>query len=90
MNKKRKKTNPRRVPATQADVKRAAKSGVTEAVSATQAIFFTVLMDKEGWDREKLTEFWGKVRDLSDEIIEKRVSVSDLKRVLREEAKIYI
>ena len=41
--KSHKKTNPRRIPATAADVKKAAKSGVEEAVSATQAIFFTVL-----------------------------------------------
>ena len=90
MGKKRGKVNPRRVPATAADVKKAAKSGVKETVSAVQTIFFTVLMDKEGWDKEKLRDFWGKVKDLSDEIVEKRVSISDLKNVLREEAQIYI
>lgn len=82
----RKKTNPRRIPATAEDVKKAAKSSVAETVSATQAIFFTVLRDKEGYDNERLAEFWRKIKDLSDEILTGYVSIGDLKRVLREEA----
>ena len=87
---KRKKVNPRKRPATAADVKKAVKASVQETVSNTQAIFFTVLMDKEGYDKEKLRDFWKKVQNLSDEIIEGRVSISDLRCVLREEAGIYI
>ena len=34
--KNHKKTNPRKIPVTAADVKKAAKSGVEEAVSATK------------------------------------------------------
>ena len=89
-HKKTKKVNPRRRPATAEDVKRAAKAGVDETVSATQAIFFTVLRDKEGYDKEQLTKFWQEVKDLSDEILEGYVSINDLKRVLREEVGIYI
>ena len=87
---KPKKINPRRRPATAADVKKAAKTGVEEAVSATQAIFFTVLRDKKGYDNDELQDFWDEVKVLSEEILEKRVSISDLRYVLREEAGIYI
>lgn len=90
MAKRRKKTNPRKIPATAADVKRAAKEGVDGTVSGVQAIFFTVLRDKEGYDKERLHEFWENVKKLSEEIIEGRVTISDLRQVLREEAGIYI
>ena len=89
-SRKRGGVNPRRKPATQADVEKAVKSGVKEAVAGAQAIFFTVLRDKEGYDKEKLQEFWKKVTVLSEEILEGRVSISDLRYVLREEAEIYI
>ena len=88
--KNHKKTNPRKIPVTAADVKKAAKSGVEEAVSATQAIFFTVLRDNEGYDNERLADFWRAVKDLSEGIIEGYVSISDLKHVLKEEAGIRI
>ena len=87
---KKRRVNPRRRPATVADVKKAAKSGVAEAVSGTQTIFFSVLRDKVGWDNEQLRDFWQKVKDLSDEVVEGRISISDLRCVLREEAGIYI
>ena len=90
MAKKRKKTNPRRVPATLADVKKAAKIGLNEAVSDTQVIFFTVLRDKEGYEKEDLHRFWDKVKKLSEEIVEGYVTISDLRHTLREEAEIYI
>ena len=83
MSRKNRKVNPQRRPKPDTD-------GVRKAVSSTQAIFFTVLRDKEGYDKEKLADFWENVNKLSEEIIEGRVSVSDLKRVLREEAEIYI
>ena len=87
---KSKKVNPNRRPATQADVKKAAKSGVEGSVSTTQGIFFSVLRDKEGFDKERLQDFWANVRKLSDEIVEGRVSVADLRLVLREEDDIFV
>lgn len=83
MSRKNRKINPQRRPKPDTD-------SVRKAVSGTQAIFFTVLRDKEGYDKDKLLDFWENVNKLSEEIVEGRVSVSDLKRVLREEAEIYI
>jgi len=46
---KRKKVNPRRCPATIADVKKAQERAQSFALDAAWAIFFTALRDKEGF-----------------------------------------
>lgn len=43
----KKKVNPRRIPATLADVQRAKKEAQDFAITATWAIFYTVMRDKE-------------------------------------------
>ena len=48
MSGKSKKVNPRRQPATKADVERAKRSAVAKAIRQTQAIVFSALADKEG------------------------------------------
>ena len=58
------KTNPRRKPATQADVKRAKDKATSDACRACMAIFFTVLLDKERADKETLQRVWGEVESL--------------------------
>ena len=47
-----KRINPRRIPATQADVQRAKDTATADACRVTLAIFFTALLDKEGMDAE--------------------------------------
>ena len=79
-----KKVNPRRQPATQADCDRAWQKGVVDGVSNACAIFLTVLLDKfNGADH--IQEVWREINKLSEEVREKRVSVSDLRRVLADE-----
>ena len=80
-----KKTNPRRKPASQADVDRAKRLAVQEAARYAWAIVFTVLMDKEHATPEILQRVWSEVDSLSGEIAEERVSVADLIDVLRQE-----
>lgn len=87
---KPKKVNPRRIPCTQANVDRARDQGVTEAVRASMAIFMTVLLDKEGADKEILQRAWGEIESLSQSVKEKRVSIPDPKRVLNDEYDIQI
>lgn len=82
------KTNPRRKPATQADVKRAKDKATSDACRACMAIFFTVLLDKERADKETLQRVWGEVESLSDSVAKGYVSISDLMRVLRDEYEI--
>lgn len=78
------KTNPRRQPATQADVDRAWDRGVIAGVNNAVVIFLTVLVDKfNGADH--IADVWQEINKLSEEIKEGRVSCADLRTVLREE-----
>lgn len=78
------KTNPRRQPATQADVDKAWDRGVIAGVNNAVVIFLSVLVDKfNGADH--IADVWQEINKLSEEIKEGRVSFADLKTVLKEE-----
>lgn len=80
-----KRVNPRRRPATLADVEKARKQAQSEAVKYAWAIMFSVLRDKEGWGVVRLKRLWDEVEDLSDSIEKGYVSVQDLLETLEEE-----
>ena len=78
------KRNPRTIPKTQADVDKAFDRGVTAGVRKASAIFLTVLCDKfNGGDY--IREVWDEITKLAEEVGERRVSVTDLERVLFDE-----
>ena len=81
----RKKTNPNRIPVSEADVERAEKRGVNFGAKTAIAIVFSVLLDKYGYTQDQLVELWKKVDNLSAAINEDRVSVTDLVHVLKVE-----
>lgn len=85
-----KKTNPRKIPVTQADLKRVVDDAATRAFRLSNVLFMTVLLDKFDFDIDQLNEAWKALNKLSDEVLEKRVSVHDLKMVLVEEYGIQI
>ena len=85
-----KRINPRRRPATQADVQRAKDTATADACRVTLAIFFTALLDKEGMDAEQLQRIWREVEALSESVRDGYVSATDLIRVLRDEYEIDI
>ena len=78
------KTNPRRRPATFADVDRAWQKGVLDGVNNASAIFLTVLVDKFNGS-DYIVEVWHEIEKLSEAVAEHRVSIADLRTVLREE-----
>lgn len=84
------KVNPRRRPATQADVQRAKDEATNRAVIAVWAIALTVLRDKEGFDKDRLAKVWNEALGLSDSISQGYINIQDLLTVLREEAGIDI
>ena len=86
----RTKTNPRRRPATQADVERARDEAVRETVRFCMVVFFTVLLDKFAASKDDLQRVWDEVNDLSDSVKKKYVSLKDLKSVLAEEYDIHL
>lgn len=83
---KRKRVNPSRVPVTLADIKKAKIEAQNTAVTFAWAILFSVLRDKEGWGRKRLSRLWDEVNDLSDSVSKGYVSIYDLMKTLEEEA----
>lgn len=81
----KKKKNPNRKPATQADVNRAKKTAKNESIEVVLGIVLTVLRDKEGYEMDDMQRFWGEVQDLSDSILKGYVSIHDLTGVLKED-----
>ena len=86
-NRKKVKVNPRRKPATWADVDKAWEQGVLDGVSNATAIFLSVLCDKFN-GADYVQDVWNEINKLSAEISEKRVTIADLRTTLREEYKI--
>ena len=80
-----KKINPRRRPATQADVDRAKRQATEDAVKLAWSILFTVLADKEGYDLESLRRVWKEVDNLADSSVKGYCTVSDRRDILKQE-----
>lgn len=80
-----KRVNPQRRPATAADIKRAKDIAFREAVDFALAILFTVLMDKEGFNKFQLQRTWKETQQLCDSVAQGYVSINDLLRVLDKE-----
>ena len=78
----KKKVNPRRRPASQADVLRAKRQAEERSVNTAWAIIFTVLRDKEGYDLDGLQRVWSHVSDLSDSIAPGSRTAADPKDIL--------
>ena len=64
----KKKVNPRKRPVSQADIIKAKKEAQNKAINYAWAIFFTVMVDKEGYGKKRLNRIWEEVCDLSDSI----------------------
>jgi hypothetical protein len=80
----KKRTNPRRRPATQADVNRAKDFAMREAANYATAIMLSVLLDKFN-AKDYISDVWREVNKLAESIVEGRVSVADLQHTLKEE-----
>lgn len=78
------KKNPRKRPATWADVEKAWKDGVLDGVANANALFLTVLADKFG-GADYIPDIWEAINKLTEEINEGRLTFADLRRVLLEE-----
>lgn len=78
----KKRVNPRRKPATMADVQRAKQEAQDYALKAAWSIFFTCLKDKEGYTLDDLRRVWSEVENLSDSIAKGYCTVADLREIL--------
>lgn len=78
------KVNPKRIPRTQADVDRAYQDGIKDGSHVASVIMMTALLDKFNAG-DYIADVWSAFEKLSIEVIERRVTISDLQTVLREE-----
>lgn len=77
----KKKVNPNRKPATQADVQKARAAGI----KAATAIMMYVMREKFGFGTKRLTRLWDEVSSLSEEMIDGRVKLDEITDVLLNE-----
>lgn len=68
-----------------ADLERAKKTATDEAISLAIALFLTVMVDKFGYDADKLKAVWDEVNNLSQSVSKGYVNLQDLRRVLIDE-----
>lgn len=87
---KKKHTPARNIPVSKADVERAKKLAADEGVKLAMVIFLSVLLDKEGYDKERLQQVWKHIEDRSQAITDGYVSVNDLYKVLRDEYEVVL
>lgn len=81
----KKKPNPRRIPATKADVEKAKKESADTAAAYAMAIIFTALTDKMGMDYEFVHQVYEHAIYVADSVSRKYVTIPQLIHTLREE-----
>jgi hypothetical protein len=79
------KTNPRRIPRTQADVDRAHERGREEGVNGALILFLYTMMDKFGAGDEELKQFADAFSYTVDSIEKGYITEADLRKVVKEE-----
>lgn len=81
----KKKVNPKRKPATQADVERAKAQAQKEAVSLAMTIMFTAMLDGGFIPRDQMKAAFEKVEYLCESIALGYVNPSAMRKVLKDE-----
>lgn len=79
------KTNPRKIPRTQADVDRAYERGREEGVNGALVLFLYTLLDKFGADDAQLREFADAFSYTVDSIERGYITEADLRKVVKDE-----
>lgn len=83
------KTNPKKIPKTQQDVDRAYLKGIEDGSDNAAVIMLSALLDKFNAG-DYIADVWEAFSKYSTEIIEGRISIADLRHVLRKEYRIEI
>lgn len=85
---KRKRTNPNRIPLTEAHIKRVSRQVYSDALRDAMTIFFTALLDKEGMSVEQLQRIYEETEQISESVRDGYCTLADLRRVLKDESNI--
>ena len=74
----KKKVNPRRRPASMADVERAKSEAVCKAIVLTKALTFTALLDEDIIKPEDVKRGWDRTKYLADSVNKGYCSIQDM------------
>ena len=85
-----KRVNPRRRPATMADVKRAADRASDDASAQALGVFLWVLGDKHGLGAEEMQKLYAEIQYACDSISEGLITVPEILQVLKEEYGVHV
>lgn len=80
-----KKTNPRRKPATQADVEKAKRDATSEAIRRTFYLAFYILIDKHDAPKEEILQLADEINYYADSITRGYVTWRDIEKVVVED-----
>ena len=77
--------NPKRIPATKADLQRMESQTFERAVRFATAIFLTVLYDKEHATSDDIQRVGKEINELTESVNQGYVTIPDLVNVLKKE-----
>ena len=81
----KKKTNPRKIPATLEDVRKAQRLGQSQGIDLTFTLFFTAMLDKSYLEPEEIRGAWDAICYVADSVSKGYVDLYDNKKMLEEE-----
>ena len=77
------KTNPKRIPRSEADVRKARDDGIKDGSGFTSVIFLSVLTDKFGFDQQKIIMCYKAVMKLSEELAEIFGKIGRVRKIVK-------
>ena len=80
-----KKVNPRRKPATQADVEKAKNQATSDAIRRILYLVLYILIDKHDAPKEDIQQLAAEVNYYADSISQGYITWKDVERVVRDE-----
>ena len=83
--KKSKKVNPRKKPATQADINRAKAKATDDAIKLVVHMVMYVLIDKHNAPKEDIQQLGEELNYVSDSIAKGYLDYKDIEKMLKEE-----
>jgi len=85
-----KRVNPRRIPATAADIERAKEQATDQAIRAAIYMMLYLLADKHGTSKEEICRLAREVNYLADSINRGYLNWYDIRKMLEEEYDVQI
>ena len=86
----KKKTNPNRKPATQADVNKAYERGLREGLDRAAAFFLSVMRDRFDATPEECDQIWQAINERAESINKRYAKLQDFEKALLEEDGIFL